>query len=327
VNSCRPTVLLTGASGVIGASLLPALTDRYEVTALVHRRRPGGAVRCVQGDLTAEGMGLSTDERRELAAGTDVIIHSGALTDFAPPDVRAFCDVNTEGTRRILEFAEEAQVPVLLISSVAAAMDIRGNDLAARSLRAYGDSKRRAEELTTHSSQPTAVVRTALLFAARAAPTAARHQLPHCLFEALLQCRIGGLPLDPGHWCDVIPMEWYTDYICALTAALLDGAPAAVGLHWATAGPARLTAADVERACLDYLSELGRPSAGPLLAPAAGRAVRTHGIARLAQLGFQPPHQPCAPSSLHRLLPTALTRQHVLEALAHNVRRCTPATP
>ncbi|WP_198042101.1 SDR family oxidoreductase [Kitasatospora azatica] len=318
----RPTVLLTGATGVIGAGLLPALADRYEVVCLVHRRRPEGAIDCVPADLTAEDLGLSGRQRRDLAARVDVVVHSAALTAFAPPDLTAFDDINAEGTRRILRLAENAGVPVVLLSSAAAVFEAAGDDLTARSMRAYSHSKRRAEELAAQSGLPVAVVRPALLFAARSATAVPQHQFPHALFTAMLQGRTGGLPIDADHWCDILPMETLVDYVVALTEAQLRGDVGAPGIHWATAGPARLTAGDMERACLALLEELGRPAAGQLLSAPDPARPRTHGMARLAQLGFQPPTRPALPTDLRRLLPAQPTRGEVLEALAHNVRRC-----
>ncbi|MEV7524361.1 SDR family oxidoreductase [Streptomyces sp. NPDC091371] len=322
MHPSRSTVLLTGSTGVIGTSLLPALAARHDVTALVRNRKPDGPAACVEGDLTAEGLGMSTSERRELAAEIDIIVHCAGLTGMAPPDPTAFDTVNVEGTRSILHLAEEARVPVLLLSSAAAAFQVPGEDLTARCMRAYSSSKRRAEELAAHCSQPVAVVRPALLFAARNATTAPLHQFPHALIAALLQGRAGGLPVNPDHWCDVLPIELLVDYLTALTDALLRGDSSAATLHWVTAGQARLTAADMERACLDYLTETGRPPTGPLLAPPVASRPRSHGMARIAQLGFQPPEHPALPCHLDRLLPGQLTRQNALEALARSVRLC-----
>ncbi|MFF4369483.1 SDR family oxidoreductase [Streptomyces sp. NPDC001594] len=324
VVSPRPTVVLTGSTGVIGTSLLPALTARYDVTALIHHRRPRGATTCLQADLTREGLGLDQRQYRNLAAAVDVIVHCAALTAFAPPDLTAFDDVNAEGTRRILQLAADAQAPVVLLSSAAAAVEVAGDDLAARSMRAYSHSKRRAEELAARSRQPVAIVRPALLFADRHAAAAPRHQFPHALFDLLLRGRRGGLPVNPDHWCDILPMEMLVDYVSALVEAQLHGDAAVPGIHWVTAGPARLTAADVAQACTDLLKEAGRSLPGPLLAPPATNRRRTHGMGRMAQLGFQPPTQPPLPCDVRRLLPTQLTRAASLEALAHNVRRCAP---
>ncbi|MEU9194572.1 SDR family oxidoreductase [Streptomyces hundungensis] len=320
----RPTLLLTGSSGVIGASLLTALTGRYEVISLVHRHRPHQAAVCVQADLTADGLGLDAVRYRELAATIDVIVHCAALTAFAPPDLRAFDDINAEGTRRVLDLAEAAKAPVVLLSSAAAAFDVPGDDLTAHSMRAYSLSKRRAEQLAAVCAQPVAVVRPALLFAALDAPGPPRHQFPHTLLTALLAGRTNGLPLHRDHWCDILPMETLTAYLTALTGALLTGDTGAPGLHWTTAGAARVSAADMEEACLQILNDAGRQPPKPLLADPATFPPRTHGMARMAQLGFQPPAQPALPSDLHRLLPTQPTRSDVLRALSQGARRCAP---
>ncbi|MEV7441302.1 SDR family oxidoreductase [Streptomyces sp. NPDC091204] len=324
MTASRPTVLLTGSTGVIGASLLPSLAMHHDVTALVHRRRPQGATACVQGDLTANGLGLSTRERRELAAGIDIVVHCAGLTTFAP-DLTLFDDVNAEGTRQILELAEQADVPVVLISSNAAvaAVDTPGDDLSARTIRAYGRSKQRSEHLAAQCRQPVAIVRPALLFAARDAVSMPQ-QFPHVLLTALLQGQPGRLPLHPDQWADILPMETLVSYLTALTQAMLRGDASACGLHWTTAGPARVTAADLERACLDFLREEGRPAPGPLLAAPTAQPRRTHGLARVAQLGFATADQPPLPTDLTRYLPTQPTRSDVLDALAHNVRRCAP---
>ncbi|MCT9091618.1 SDR family oxidoreductase [Streptomyces sp. ASQP_92] len=324
MTSPRPTVVLTGSTGVIGTSLLPALTSRYDVTALVHRRRPPGATVCLRADLTQEGLGLDHRQYHDLVAAVDVIVHCAALTAFAPSDLTAFDDINAEGTRRIMQLASDAQVPVVLLSSAAVAVEVTGDDLAARSMRAYSRSKRRAEDLAAQSRQPVAIVRPALLFAGRHATGAPRHQFPHALFELLLRGRRGGLPINPDHWCDILPMEMLVAYVSALVDAQLHGDATAPGIHWVTAGPARLTAADVAQACTDLLREAGRPVPTPLLSPPAARHRRTHGMGRMAQLGFQPPTQPPLPCDLRRLLPAQLTRTAALEALTHNVRRCAP---
>lgn len=48
---------------------------------------------------------------RELAHRIDAIVHCAALTDFAPPDLNSFTDVNVEGTRRILRASRVRAVP------------------------------------------------------------------------------------------------------------------------------------------------------------------------------------------------------------------------
>lgn len=317
-SDCRSTVLLTGATGVVGSRLITALAGRHRVTALVHRRKPAGAHTCVSGDLTAERLGLDDGHYRDLAERTDVIVHCAGQTDFAQHGLRFFEQVNAEGTHRIMELARVAGAPVLLLSSVAAAMDIEGEDLTARGLRAYSDSKRGAEEAVA-GTHPVAVVRCPALLAPRDRAQAPAHQFPHIWFRALLRGQGRHLPVSPDHWCDVLPLETLVAYLSALTDALLRGDPDAFKLHWAMAGPARLTAGELAEACASVLTEQGLPPGEPILADTAGRA-RFSAMGRLAQITFQAPHQPPYPSDLNGLLPEPLTRTTVLESLTHNLR-------
>jgi nucleoside-diphosphate-sugar epimerase len=124
MTSSRRVVLLTGSTGVIDSKLLTALRVRYDVVALVHRRRPEGSQVCVQADLTAEGLGLSGVQYRDLAARVDVVVHCAALTAFAPSDLASFDEVNAGGTRRILQLAEAARAPVVLLSSAMAVVEV-----------------------------------------------------------------------------------------------------------------------------------------------------------------------------------------------------------
>jgi nucleoside-diphosphate-sugar epimerase len=80
--SLRTTVLLTGASGVVGSALIPKL-QVHRVMALSHRRRPPGPVEQVHGDLTKPRLGLSRQTYNTLTAQIDTVVHCAA-----PPAVR-----------------------------------------------------------------------------------------------------------------------------------------------------------------------------------------------------------------------------------------------
>ena len=92
----RRTVLVTGATGVVGQALIPRLVDHgaADVICLTHRaavRTPSpsphaGNLSTVQGDVARADLGLGAREYRELAARIDVVVHAAALTDFAGPD-------------------------------------------------------------------------------------------------------------------------------------------------------------------------------------------------------------------------------------------------
>src|SRR6516165_7615751 len=85
-DAARRTVLLTGASGVVGRALLQRLGD-FSVVCLVHRSPVSGPnVTTVRGDIASPMLGLAEQAYAELAAKVDAVIHCAAITDFNRSD-------------------------------------------------------------------------------------------------------------------------------------------------------------------------------------------------------------------------------------------------
>jgi NAD(P)-dependent dehydrogenase (short-subunit alcohol dehydrogenase family) len=134
------TYLITGATGLIGRHLLVRILrdPDAEVHALVRAQSVGrlqralaevdGAerVRPLHGDLTLDGLGISDEERAALRGRVDHLVHLAALYDMTADDARNDA-VNIEGTRRVVELAEDLRVGVLHhVSSVAVAGEAGG---------------------------------------------------------------------------------------------------------------------------------------------------------------------------------------------------------
>jgi amino acid adenylation domain-containing protein/thioester reductase-like protein len=134
-------VLLTGATGFLGAHLLSELLAgsgarvhclvraRDETAALTRLRRAadryelpalrGERVVPVPGDLAEPGLGLSNGRFRDLARSVDTIYHAGAQVNFIYPyqELRA---ANVAGTREVIRLASMYRdVPVHYVSSTA----------------------------------------------------------------------------------------------------------------------------------------------------------------------------------------------------------------
>jgi amino acid adenylation domain-containing protein/thioester reductase-like protein len=134
-------VLLTGPAGFLGAHLLSDLLAatgarvwclvRARDAAHARQRIAGAAARYelpvppadrvvpVPGDLASPGLGLSPGQFRELARGTDVIYHAGAVVNFIYPyaELRA---ANVTGTREVIRLAGLAgNIPVHYVSTAA----------------------------------------------------------------------------------------------------------------------------------------------------------------------------------------------------------------
>jgi amino acid adenylation domain-containing protein/thioester reductase-like protein len=134
-------VLLTGATGFLGAHLLSELlaaTDarvwclvradgdekargrlaasaaRYELPA-----PPDDRVVPLPGDLAEPGLGLPSEAFRGLARDIDVIYHVGALVNFVYP-YQALRAANVAGTREVIRLAGESRaIPVHYVSTTA----------------------------------------------------------------------------------------------------------------------------------------------------------------------------------------------------------------
>lgn len=135
-------VLVTGASGFVGAFLLERLlrTTRARVHCPVRARDTEHARRRIRGaldrygldpelaapgrvvpfpyDLTAPGLGLSPDHAHRLGRSLDLILHSAAQVNFLYP-YGALRDANVRGTREIIDLAAPRRVPVHFLSTVA----------------------------------------------------------------------------------------------------------------------------------------------------------------------------------------------------------------
>lgn len=120
-------ILLTGATGFLGAFLLQALLEQTgaRIHCLVRAKTPDEAKarlrrQCqryeielganaerivpVCGDLAAPGLGLETGCFEQLAEQIDAIYHNGALVNFTQP-YAAMKPANVEGTREVVRLA------------------------------------------------------------------------------------------------------------------------------------------------------------------------------------------------------------------------------
>jgi nucleoside-diphosphate-sugar epimerase len=159
-------ILVTGASGFIGAALCGQLLERgHEVGALV--RRPGSAppgTRGLAGDLR-DGQGLTETLAAERP---DCVIHLAAEI-ASQRSARKISDVNVQGTARLLDAClalagpTPSSGPRVVFSSTVVTGDARGALLTEETPlpveTPYGRSKQEGERLVRQSGLPTVVIR------------------------------------------------------------------------------------------------------------------------------------------------------------------------
>ncbi|MFE9022694.1 SDR family oxidoreductase [Streptomyces sp. NPDC007808] len=262
--SKSPTVVLTGASGVLGSALLPELADCH-VIALTHGRPVPAADEQMACDLTAPGLGLGRAARRRLAAGVDAVVHCAAATGFATGPDRAFA-LNVAGTRRVARLAAETGAALYHVSTAFVARTglarLRTGPPRARTAHPadYLNSKRAAENEVRASGAAATIVRPSVLIGDSVTGAITAFQGLHAMLHGLLRGLVPMLPLARGSLVDFVPQDVAASAIAALVRAGRCG-----GEMWITAGERALTVEDALHVLTDTAEDLGIPVALPRL--------------------------------------------------------------
>ncbi len=243
-------VLITGATGFVGMELLARYLERSErqVIALVRARSDEaadarmalvlrnlfgdradeyrGRVQALCGDVTAPRLGLSDRTRDELAARTTTIVHSAASVSFTLPLEQAR-EINTEGTRRVLDFARLADTRGGLdrlghISTAYVAGDHVGRfgegdrDVGQRFHNSYEQSKLEAERLVVASGLPARILRPSIIVGDRHSGWTSAFNVLYWPLKALSRGTFAAIPADASAPVDVVSVDYVADAAYAL---------------------------------------------------------------------------------------------------------------
>lgn len=234
----RNTILLTGATGLVGGRVLAALLARdpgLDIVVLVREparwRVRERRVQAVAGDLTRPDLGLDPARRVSLLRTVTGIVHAAGDVRFTRPldDLRA---VNVDGTRRVMELAADCHrlERVLYVGTAAVCGRRTGlvreadNGPEAGWVNAYQQSKYEGEAVVRASAVPWVVARptTIVLDGARGGLsqfTAVHHAL-RLLHEGLVPM----IPAARNATLDATTNEYVSDALAELLVR-----PTAVG--------------------------------------------------------------------------------------------------
>jgi thioester reductase-like protein len=306
-------VLLTGATGLLGAHLVEALVARTELRLLCLVRAPDddaaerrleaalaayaiaapppGRVRAVAADLAAPRLGLAAERWAELAAESDAIVHAAAEVSWLAP-YPALRAANVLGTSALLDLAAEGRArPFHFVSTISTAPADGDEDTtlplaAARAGTPYGLSKWIAEAHVRRAGLPFAVYRPGMI----AGSTRTGHGNPDDFLHRYLSGAAEmGLSLDLEERLDMTPVDFVAQAITALLVAEPAGGGATHHLVNVDRSPTyrelgrALRAAGVDVAPVSYaafreaLARSGTSRLGALSAffPAEGFSLRT----------------------------------------------------
>ena len=248
-RTARPTVLVTGASGVVGAALLQRLRGAT-VIALVHRTpvvAPG--VVSVAGDVRAPRLGLPHRTYARLAARVDAVVHCAAVTDFARTD-GSLEDTNIDGTANVARFAADAGAVLHHVST--AFIGTATGSAKDRAAAGYAASKLAAEQVVRDSGVPAVVLRPSVVIGDSRTGDIAAFQGLHGVAGAILTGTVPVVPFDPAWPIDFVPCDVVADAI----ATVVERGTTEREL-WITAGPSALRLDEAFDVTLEVGAELG----------------------------------------------------------------------
>ena len=237
------TILLTGASGVLG-SKLAKLFPAEDLILTRHRTPLDHPAKQISIDIRDANLGLGESEYLNLAAEVHTILHAAAITDMggAAPGLE---ETNIDGVRHMAAFAKAARAPLHYISTAYCSLDYAPTRAVPS---AYVESKRAAEAVVKEAGIPHTICRPSIIAGHSETGEIASFQGFHLFISQILTGRMPIIPLERYAQCDFIPVD-----LVAQSVAKVVAAPEFGRTYWLTGGADALTIGD--------MFEVGRPFA------------------------------------------------------------------
>jgi nucleoside-diphosphate-sugar epimerase len=248
-DAARRTVLLTGASGVIGRALLPRLRD-FDVVCLVHRSPVSGPnVTTVPGDIAEPMLGLAEQAYAELAGMVDAVIHCAAVTDFGRSD-GSLEATNIAGTGNVAAFAAAANAVLYHVSTAFVHTTVDGD--RGRTAVGYAASKSAAEQVVRSSGIPHVILRPSVVIGDSVTGEIAAFQGLHQVVAGMFAGTVPMIPFDPGWPIDFVPADVVADAIACVAENRVSE-----GQFWISAGDQALRLDEGVAVVVEFAQTLG----------------------------------------------------------------------
>ena len=220
-GTARRTVLLTGASGVVGRALLRRLRD-IDVVCLVHRSPVSGPnVTTVPGDVAAPMFGLAGQAYSDLAARVDAVIHCAAVTDFNRTD-GSLEATNVTGTEHVTVFAATAGAVLYHVSTAFVHTMVDGG--RGRTAIGYASSKLAGEQAVRSGGVPHVILRPSVVIGDSVTGEIAAFQGLYQVAAGMFAGIVPMIPFDPSWPIDFVPADVVADAIaCTVENRVSEG--------------------------------------------------------------------------------------------------------
>ena len=253
------TVIVTGASGVVGRALMSRLRHSH-VICLAHRQPvQGHGVTTVFGDIAAPELGLPQREYRNLVARADAVIHCAAVTDFHRSD-GSLEATNINGTANVVALAEAAEATLYHVSTAFVHTETTG----ARGSKAvnYAASKRSGEAIVKAAQTPHVILRPSIVIGDSRSGYIETFQGLHQVAAAISAGSVPMIPFDPTWPIDFVPSDFVADAIASVYENQV-----AEGEFWITAGDRALRLAEAVALCVAHARDVGAALDAPRFVP------------------------------------------------------------
>ena len=248
-GTARRTVLLTGASGVVGGALLRRLRDLV-VVCLVHRTPVDGPnVTTVVGDVAEPMLGLTELAYAELATRVNAVIHCAAVTAFNRTG-GSLGATNIAGTEHVAAFAAAAEAVLYHVSTAFVHTTVDGD--RGRTAIGYASSKSAAEDVVRSSGVPHVILRPSVVIGNSVTGQIAAFQGLHQVAAGLFAGIVPMIPFDPGWPINFVPANVVADTIARVVENRLSE-----GEFWLSAGDKALSLDESVSIAVELARDLG----------------------------------------------------------------------
>jgi nucleoside-diphosphate-sugar epimerase len=259
IGSAQRTVLLTGASGVVGRPLLRRLRD-LDVVCLVHRSPVSGPnATAVPGDIAKPMFGLAKQAYLDLAARVDAVIHCAAITDFNRTD-GSLEATNIAGTEHVAAFTAAANAVLYHVSTAFVHTSVDGD--RGRTAISYASSKLVAEEAVRSSGVPHVILRPSVVIGDSVTGEIAAFQGLHRVAAGIFAGIVPMIPFDPGWPIDFVPADVVADAIACVAEKRVSE-----GEFWISAGDKALRLGESVSVAIELAHDLGMSIDMPRFVP------------------------------------------------------------
>ena len=271
-------VLVTGATGLIGAEVVDRLSPRRPVIAMTHRQPllkrtdgstlhsdeygpwwSGAGIARLAADVREPGFGVAEQVLDELGDAVGCIVHAAATIAFNAPEAE-YRRVNIAGTEHAIDLAQRWNVPLVHVST-AYVCGRRNGTISENELDAgqefsngYERSKCLAERLVTQAPVDSVILRPAIVAGDAATGAVRDFRNLYTLLKLTVEGRLRRLPGCYDATLSLVPVDYVADAVVAATELVHTGDTSILGRTFHLPGAHTLSLREVSDVLAEYPS-------------------------------------------------------------------------